>query len=127
MRIKKWKLALAGIGVIFAFVAALALMYINNTGIDNIKLMYKLHKTDYEILRMPEFEGRDNRYLALRDSNVKELILERMNMEQWQYTGQEGSGYFFEKNGQTAIITTKIWNRNYIICTVQNNVVNLEG
>ncbi|CAH1203516.1 hypothetical protein PAECIP111893_01987 [Paenibacillus plantiphilus] len=89
--------------------------------------MYKLHTTDQQIVRMSDSDGLDNRYLALRDSNDIELLIERMNKHKWTHIEQVGSGYFFEKNNQRVVVTAKIWHRNYIIYRVQNNVVNLEG
>lgn len=127
IKFKKWKLVMVGIAVIFATAVMFVLLYINNIGIDNIKLMYKLHTTDQQIVRMSDSDGPDNQYLALRDSNDIELLIERMNKHKWTYIEQEGNGYFFEKNNQTIVVNVTIWNRNYILYKVQNNVVNIEG
>jgi hypothetical protein len=45
----------------------------------------------------------------------------------WRFIEQEGSGYFFEQEDKKTIVTTEIWNHQYIIYTVQNNIVDLSG
>jgi hypothetical protein len=54
------------------------------------------------------------------------MIKERMQREDWHYVMQEGSGYFFEKDDQDVVVTTKIWpNRYFVRISVQHDVVNL--
>ncbi|GBG05697.1 hypothetical protein PAT3040_00181 [Paenibacillus agaridevorans] len=56
----------------------------------------------------------------------RELLKEKMHEEGWIYAGQEGSGYFFEKDGETTIVTaTQIWNRHYIMYRVVNRKIDL--
>lgn len=56
--------------------------------------------------------------------NHRDRLKDRMRKEGWTYVGQEGAGYFFEKNGHQTIITAKqIWNRNYIVFKVKDDAV----
>lgn len=36
----------------------------------------------------------------------------------WTFVEQEGSGYFFEKDGQKLIVTTEMWTRKYVLAKV---------
>lgn len=45
------------------------------------------------------------------DETVKKLI----NQEGWTFKQKEGSGLFFERNGETLIVTTEVWKEYYLI------------
>ncbi|WP_211748625.1 hypothetical protein [Paenibacillus sp. Marseille-Q4541] len=116
----KWKVILFSSTGILMILVVVAATYINNVGYNNIKLMYKLNTTEVSIVQMDE----EGHYLALRE-NSNELLRDRMEREGWQFQQQEGSGYFFDKDNKEAVVTTKIWNRNYVIYQVNDNVANI--
>ncbi|SDS49128.1 hypothetical protein SAMN05444162_1586 [Paenibacillaceae bacterium GAS479] len=117
----KEKVALTLVGLAFIFLLIPAGLYINNIGWKNIKLIYELNNNDRSIFRM-ETEGE---YLT-KANNQAEILKEKMKSLGWNFVGQEGSGYFFEKKGQESIITTKqIWNRHYVVYKVKDNIVDL--
>lgn len=118
------KLALLSIiGVILIVLVVIAL-YINSIGLSNLKLMYTLKTTDKSIVRMEEDSGGSGYYLT-KINPPTEMIKERMKNGGWTYVEQNGAGYFFEKDNQRVVVTTKIWNRNFVKITVENNVVNI--
>jgi len=117
----KWKIIIPSIAAICLVVMVIAGLYINAIGWNNVKLMIELNKHPQAIVAM-EAEGE---YLA-KNKHHRELLKEKMKNEGWTFIQQEGSGYFFEKNGEQAIITARqIWNRHHIVLSVNNNVVDL--
>ncbi|MNJ70554.1 hypothetical protein D3C77_670250 [compost metagenome] len=86
--------------------------------------MYMLRTTDKYIVKMEGNSDGNGLYLT-KVTPPTEIIKERMENEGWTYIEQEGSGHFFEKDNQRVVITTKIWNRNFVEITVENNVVNI--
>ncbi|MBU5352702.1 hypothetical protein ACN9MH_27085 [Paenibacillus silvae] len=50
-----------------------------------------------------------------------------MAREGWAYEQQEGSGYFFTKDGQQAIVPPQRRYHFYVIHNIKAAVVNLEG
>jgi len=98
-------------------------LFVNYVGYKNVKLIWLLNTSDRSIVRM-EAEGE---YLTkVKNGNGQELLKERMKREGWTFDFQEGSGYFFKKDNQEAIVTTKqIWNRHYIVYRVNHNVVDI--
>ena len=117
----KWKIIIPSIAAICLVVMVIAGLYINAIGWNNVKLMIELNKHPHAIITM-EAEGE---YLA-KSKHHRELLKEKMKNEGWTFIQQEGSGYFFEKNGEQAIITARqIWNRHHMVLSVNNNVVDL--
>jgi len=118
---KKWKIILSTVAAVCFVFIVIAGLYINAIGWNNIKLMVELNKHPQAILAM-ETEGD---YLA-KTKHYRELLTERMKSEGWTFLQQEGSGYFFEKNGEQAIITARqVWSRHQVVLRVNNNVVDL--
>ncbi|NUU80144.1 hypothetical protein [Paenibacillus xylanilyticus] len=117
---RKWKI------ILFSFIGFIILLfilgatYINNVGYNNVKLMYKLNTTDVSIVQMEE----EGQYLALR-MNGNQLLKDRVEREGWQFKQQEGAAFFFKKDNQETVISTEIWNSNYVLYRVDDNVVNL--
>ncbi|WP_155591045.1 hypothetical protein [Lysinibacillus cavernae] len=48
------------------------------------------------------------------DDNIKQLI----GNNGWEYIEKEGSGLFFEKNGERLIVTTEMWTKQYVLVKV---------
>ncbi|MBE7680126.1 hypothetical protein [Paenibacillus sp. P13VS] len=117
---KKWRIILFSfIGVIILLVI-LGATYINNVGFNNIKLMYELNSTDVSIVQIDE----DGQYLGRR-MNSNQILKDRMKREGWQFEQQEGASFFFKKDNNEAVISTEIWNSNYVLYRLDDNVVNL--
>ncbi|MFD0711590.1 hypothetical protein [Paenibacillus sp. GCM10027626] len=119
---KPFKTVIIGLTSIFALVVIYAVNYINNIGLDNLKLMYTLKTSDQLIIQMDD----EGHYLGMgKRLSGHKLLKERMAKEGWAFTEQLGSGYLFEKAGEKMVITSQIWNHYYIKYNVKDNVVNI--
>ncbi|NQX44224.1 hypothetical protein HQN87_02680 [Paenibacillus tritici] len=123
---KKWKI------VLFCFIGAsvllvvLGALYVNNVGYNNVKHMYRLESTGKSVIRIDSDMPSRERYLTKKDGDPQELLKSRMEREGWVYSQQEGSGYFFKKDGRQEIVTTQQWNHFYIIYSLNAGIANLE-
>lgn len=122
----KWKIILfsfIGASVLFVVIGAL---YVNNVGYNNVKHMYRLESTGKSVIRIDsDMPGRE-RYLTKEKGDSQELLKSRMEREGWEYSQQEGSGYFFKKDGREEIVTMQQWNHFYIIYSLNAGIANLE-
>ncbi|MFB2515034.1 hypothetical protein [Lysinibacillus sp. OTC-L20] len=50
---------------------------------------------------------------------VDEDIQQIMANEGWAFLEKEGSGLFFEKNGERSIVTTEMWTKQYVLVQIQ--------
>ncbi|WP_337035293.1 hypothetical protein [Paenibacillus illinoisensis] len=110
----KWKIILFSFIGFIILLVILGATYINNVGYNNVKLMYKLNT------KMDE----DGQYLG-RKINSNQILKDRMKREGWQFKQQEGAAFFFKKDNKEAVVSTEIWNSNYVLYRVDDNVVNL--
>lgn len=118
---KSWKvIAICGIAISLLFIM-FASAYIKSVGFQNLKLMYTVRTTDAIIVKMEE----EGKYLAVQDSYNVAVLKERMHDKGWNFVEQEGSGYFFESEGERIVITMKQWKHSYIIFSVQENAVDI--
>ena len=61
------------------------------------------------------------RYLTEMDRGEGyKLINKQLAKEGWRFKTQEGSGRFYERDGETLIVTTKMWTGKYILATVHS-------
>jgi len=118
--------------VIFGFIGFLVLIviiaaaYLNNVGYNNVKQMYRLESTDKSVIRIDSSIPGQERYLTKVKNDPQELLKSRMEREGWVYSQQEGSGYFFKKDGREEIVTMKRWNHFYVIYDLNDEIANLE-
>ncbi|GIO14438.1 hypothetical protein J19TS2_39930 [Cohnella xylanilytica] len=124
MKNSPWKFVLIGFGGAAALFLIAAVLYANSIGMSNLKRMYVLETTDRQIVEMGADERGIPQYLA-KLNRQEELLKERMSREGWTFAEQEGSGYFFEKDGRKAIVTSRIWNHRYVIFKVSGDTVDL--
>lgn len=119
----RWKWPVFSILGLVILLLLFAGLFINYVGYKNVKLIWLLNTSDQSIVRM-EAEGE---YLTkVENGNGSELLKERMENEGWTFVRQDGSGYFFKKANQEAVVTTRqIWNRHYIVYDVDDNVVDI--
>lgn len=118
-----WKIGTIAVIACVLLLALVAGLYVNSVGLDNVKLMYRLHASESEgtILRMSD----DGDYLAMA-SHAREKLKVRMSSEGWSFVEQEGAGYFFERDGDRVIVTTTLmWGGDYIRYRVSDQTVDL--
>ncbi|MFS0868805.1 hypothetical protein [Paenibacillus xylanilyticus] len=117
---KKWRIILFSFIGVITLLVILGATYINNVGYNNVKLMYMLNTTNVSIVQMDE----EGQYLGLK-LNSNQTLKDRMEREGWKFEQQEGAAFFFTKENKEAVVSTEIWNRNYVLYRVDNNVVNI--
>lgn len=100
--------------------------FIQNVGVPQVRMMQTLNSTNLDIGALGTDEQGHGLFLTRNNlQRTTQLFQDRMSQQGWTYTGQEGSGYFFKKGRQTAVVTTRIMHRKFIQIQVQHNVVNI--
>ena len=51
-------------------------------------------------------------------SVVDELIKEMVGQQGWVFTQKDGSGLFFERQGERLIVTTQMWTGDYVLIQI---------
>ena len=123
---KKRRIVIFGFIGFLVFIVIVAVAYLNNVGYGNVKQIYRLESTGKSIVRIEGAIPGQERYLTKIKNDPQELLKSRMEREGWVYSQQEGSGYFFEKEGRTEIVTMRIWNHFYVIYDLNDRIANLE-
>ncbi|PIC67603.1 hypothetical protein CSV78_06770 [Sporosarcina sp. P16a] len=54
--------------------------------------------------------------ISVADEAIKEMI----SSKGWVFTAKEGSGLFFEKEGESLLVTTQMWTKKYVLVHVPN-------
>ena len=62
----------------------------------------------------------DNQGILLADENIKQMI----GSNGWEFKEKDGSGLFFEKDGERLIVTTQMWTKKYVLVKVQSKYKN---
>ena len=114
------KKILITIGLIVLFVGAFWFynkLYYPSLPIETIskkEVIDQLNDSNKKIILLTSENGKAWYIVNERDqSNVDEIIKEMMNEKDWVFKEKEGSGLFFEKQGEYLIITTQKWTRHY--------------
>ncbi|GGH66993.1 hypothetical protein GCM10008014_47990 [Paenibacillus silvae] len=123
--LRRWLMwGLLGI-TLMIFLSLLSIL--NNVGYSNVKQIIRLETSGPSIIRIEHPKEGMERYLTKDENDPQERLKSRMSREGWAYEQQEGSGYFFTKDGQQTIVTLQRWNHFYVIYNIKAGVVNLEG
>lgn len=57
-----------------------------------------------------------NEGISTADENIKQMI----SSNGWEFKEKDGSGLFFEKDGERLIATTQMWSKKYVLVRVQS-------
>lgn len=138
-----WKVAFFSLAVFVMFSFLIMVLFVKHVGSDNLKLLFTLNQaehdylipmhilntTDQLIVPVKVTQNGHRIYLTnlTRSTDVKKLLRERMNQKGWTFTRQTGAAYFFkkEKEKHKGVVTTSIWNSDYVKISVRNNSVNI--
>ena len=86
------------------------------------EVIEKLNHSDQKIIKLTSENGKDWYIVNGRNqSNVDEIIKEMMNEKDWVFKEKDGSGLFFEKQGEHLIISTEKWTVNYSLVDIPLN------
>lgn len=87
------------------------------------EVIEKLEESNSEIVELAIEEDTiwyitraENQGVSLADEHIKQLI----GSHGWEFIEKDGSGLFFEKNGDRLIATTEMWTKKYILVKVQS-------
>ncbi|CAI9392296.1 hypothetical protein MHI39_01290 [Heyndrickxia sp. FSL K6-6286] len=109
--------------VVFIFVNKL---YYPSLPINNLsakETIEKLENSDSKVVEIA-VEGdtiwyitrTDNQGVLIADENIKQMI----GSKGWEFKEKDGSGLFFEKEGERLIATTQMWSKKYVLVKVQS-------
>ena len=83
------------------------------------EVIEKLNHSDQKLIKLTSEKGEEWYIVNERNqSNVDEIIIEMMNEKDWVFKEKEGSGLFFEKQGEELIVTTEKWTSNYSLVDI---------
>ncbi|MGE7024057.1 hypothetical protein [Solibacillus cecembensis] len=97
-------------------------LYYPSLPIENMskkEVIKKLNGTDQEIV--PLTNENDKQWFIISERNISEadeMIKEMVIQNGWTITQKEGSGLFFEKQGENLIVTTQKWTGNYVLVEI---------
>ena len=79
-------------------------------------------KLEFSKQKMIEMKvDQQTRYLTKMDRGEGyNLIDKQLEEEGWQFKTEEGAGRFYERDGETKIVTTEMWTGTYILATLPN-------
>ncbi len=58
----------------------------------------------------------ENKGITIADENIKQMVVSNG----WEFKQKEGSGLFFEKDGERLAATTQMWTKNYVLVKIQS-------
>ena len=59
----------------------------------------------------------ENEGILTADENIKQMI----GSSGWEFKEKDGSGLFFEKDGERLIATTQMWSKKYVLVKIPSN------
>ncbi|MBS4207301.1 hypothetical protein [Bacillus sp. FJAT-50079] len=65
----------------------------------------------------------ENQGISIADEQIKEMI----GSKGWIFKEKEGSGLFFEKDGERLVATTQMWTKKYVIVKIQSKFYSANG
>ncbi|MGU3469743.1 hypothetical protein ACLBWT_01080 [Paenibacillus sp. D51F] len=101
-------------------------LFIHRIGPRNLIHMYSLQTSGQDVIGIGTGTSGAGRYLT-DSNNPASLLKARMENEGWSFVEQEGSGYFFTKDGRKALVTMKQWMHAYHIYNVSTGAADLSG
>ncbi|WP_108308417.1 hypothetical protein [Metalysinibacillus jejuensis] len=83
------------------------------------EVIEKLNKSDEKILKLTSENGKE--WYIVNEQNqsiVDEIIIDMLSQKEWVFKRKDGSGLFFEKQGEDLIITTQKWTGDYSLINI---------
>lgn len=118
------------LGLVVAIIAVYAIyVYVNKlyypplpiSGISAKEVIDVLKESDSKMVEI--FEEGDSIWYIINIENksfmeADETIKQMVVSEGWEFKEKDGSGLFFEKDGDRLIATTKMWTKNYVLVKI---------
>lgn len=119
------KKLLLAIGLIIIFVGAFVFynkLYYPSLPIENMskkEVLEKLNNSDEKIVKLSNENGQEWYIISERNiSLADEIIKEMVSQYGWVFKQKDGSGLFFEKQGENLIVSTKMWTGDYVLVKI---------
>ncbi len=116
------------LGTVSIFVIAFVFynkLYYPSLPIENMskkEVVEKINNSDKQMVKLTNENSREWYITSERNqSEVDEIIKEMVSQNGWTFVQNEGSGLFFEKQGEKLIITTQKWTGNYLLIKIPSN------
>ena len=92
------------------------------------EVIKKLEESDSNIVELVEEDEHiwyitktEGKGTLTTDESIKEMI----GAKGWTFKEKDGSGLFFEKDGERLIVTTEMWSSKYVLVKVPSEFKNL--
>ncbi len=115
---KKWIATIVVIGVISTYMALSTKFHYPELPFPN-KTKYEVAKlATTSTLPLSKITQEDGYIWFVTDDSqeiAEESLKKRLKNIGWEFVEQDGSGYFFERNGERVMIESKKWTSNYLL------------
>lgn len=110
------------LGIISIFVIVFVFVFYNKLyypplPIENMskkEVVEKINDSNTQMIKSTNENDKVWYLIKERDGSVADaMIVEMLNQYDWVFKEKDGAGLFFEKNGETLIITKKQWTGDY--------------
>lgn len=86
------------------------------------EVLDKLNHSDEKIIKLTIEKGKEWYIVNERNQAIaNEVIIDFLNQKNWVFKEKDGSGLFFEKQGEHLIISTEKWTVNYSLVDIPLN------
>lgn len=86
------------------------------------EVLDKLNHSDEKIIKLTIENGKEWYIVNERNQAIaNEVIIDFLNQKNWVFKEKDGSGLFFEKQGEHLIISTEKWTVNYSLVDIPLN------
>lgn len=118
---KKW-LGLLGMLVIvvgvFAFHSKFYYPPLPIQSISKKDALSLITESSNKLVKIAEEDGYEWFITGFHQGKASDYLKQMLSEKMWQFKTQEGSGYFFEKDGKTLIAETQMWTGKYVIVEI---------
>ncbi|WP_274310019.1 hypothetical protein [Solibacillus daqui] len=83
------------------------------------EVIEKLNKSDEKIIKITS--GNEKEWYIVNEQDqsiVDETIIDLLSQKDWVFERKDGSGLFFEKQGEDLIVTTQKWTGDYSLVDI---------
>ncbi|GAE37713.1 hypothetical protein [Halalkalibacter akibai] len=106
---------------VFVFVNKLYYPSLPIDGISAKEAIDKLKESDSKIAEIAVesdsiwyITSSENKGISIADENIKQMVVSNG----WEFKQKDGSGLFFEKDGERLIATTQMWTKKYVLVKI---------
>ncbi|GAB0167955.1 hypothetical protein LSPCS325_13920 [Lysinibacillus sp. CTST325] len=116
------------IGIIFFLVGAFVFynkLYLPSLPIENISkkaVIEKINDSETQMVKLSNENGQEWYVIKERDTSVAdEMIKEMLDQNSWIFKQKDGNGLFFERHGESLIVSTQKWTVDYLLVKIPVN------